>query len=181
MEVKALFRRTVDTGLVHGTVTVMLGGEGFEVTTYRIDGEYEDSRHPKEVVFTGELREDLRRRDFTINAMAYNDREGLVDAFGGIRDLEKGIIRCVGMALMSALRKVRHAHPARSPFCGPVGICASEEPDKKGQPGSLPLHLQKSVRRRLASELTKLLDLKKSLSVENSLGDGHHCCCPSGI
>ena len=70
MEVKALFRRTVDTGLAHGTVTVMLGREGFEVTTYRIDGEYEDSRHPKEVVFTGELREDLRRRDFTINAMA---------------------------------------------------------------------------------------------------------------
>ena len=96
MEVKELFRRTVDTGLAHGTVTVMLGKEGFEVTTYRIDGEYEDSRHPKEVVFTGDLREDLRRRDFTINAMAYNDREGLVDAFGGIRDLEKGVIRCVG-------------------------------------------------------------------------------------
>ena len=69
-QVKALFRRTVDTGIQHGTVTVMLDKEGFEVTTYRIDGEYEDSRHPKEVIFTPNLVEDLKRRDFTINAMA---------------------------------------------------------------------------------------------------------------
>ena len=97
-EVKALFRRTVDTGIQHGTVTVMLEREGFEVTTYRIDGEYEDSRHPKEVTFTASLREDLRRRDFTINAMAYNDRSGLVDEFGGIKDLQDKKIRCVGEA-----------------------------------------------------------------------------------
>lgn len=64
-------------------MTVIMEQEGFEVTTYRIDGEYEDSRHPKEVTFTSNLTEDLKRRDFTINAMAYNDREGLVDAFGG--------------------------------------------------------------------------------------------------
>ena len=96
MEVKRLFRRTVDTGIQHGTVTVMFGKEGFEVTTYRIDGEYEDGRHPKEVTFTGEVREDLRRRDFTINAMAYNDKEGLLDLFGGIDDLNKKVIRCVG-------------------------------------------------------------------------------------
>ena len=94
--VKALFPRTVDTGLQHGTVTVMMDREGFEVTTYRIDGEYEDSRHPKEVVFTPNLEEDLRRRDFTINAMAYNDTEGLVDLYGGIEDINAGIIRCVG-------------------------------------------------------------------------------------
>ena len=95
-EVKALFPRTVDTGIRHGTVTVLLGGEGFEVTTYRIDGEYPDSRHPKEVLFTPNLLEDLKRRDFTINAMAYNETEGLVDAFGGLRDLEERRIRCVG-------------------------------------------------------------------------------------
>ena len=93
-QVKGLFRRTIDTGIQHGTVTVMLDKEGFEVTTYRIDGEYEDSRHPKEVIFTSNLVEDLKRRDFTINAMAYNDTVGLVDVFGGMGDIEKGVIRC---------------------------------------------------------------------------------------
>ena len=68
-QVKALFRRTVDTGIEHGTVTVMLEKEGFEVTTYRIDGEYEDNRHPREVIFTPDLVEDLKRRDFTINGV----------------------------------------------------------------------------------------------------------------
>ncbi len=95
-QVKALFHRTVDTGIKHGTVTVMMDHCGYEVTTYRIDGEYEDSRHPKEVTFTGELREDLKRRDFTINAMAYNHRSGLVDIFHGQEDLEHKILRCVG-------------------------------------------------------------------------------------
>ena len=97
-QVKALFPRTIDTGLQHGTVTVMLQGEGFEVTTYRIDGTYEDSRHPSEVTFTSDLREDLRRRDLTINAMAYNDAAGLVDLFGGMEDLKAGVVRCVGNA-----------------------------------------------------------------------------------
>ena len=95
-ETKALFSRTIDTGIQHGTVTVMMHGRGYEVTTYRVDGEYEDGRHPKEVAFTAELKEDLRRRDFTINAMAYNEEQGLVDAFGGKEDLKAGIIRCVG-------------------------------------------------------------------------------------
>lgn len=95
-EVKGLFSHTIDTGIQHGTVTVMMGREGFEVTTYRIDGEYEDARHPKEVIYTVNLLEDLKRRDFTINAMAYNERQGLVDAFDGIGDLNRGIIRCVG-------------------------------------------------------------------------------------
>lgn len=97
-ETKSLFKKTVDTGLTHGTVTVLLDGEGYEVTTFRIDGEYEDNRHPKEVLFTSNLIEDLKRRDFTINAMAYNDRVGMVDQFDGTGDLEKGIIRCVGDA-----------------------------------------------------------------------------------
>lgn len=95
-EVKALFPHTVDTGLQHGTVTIIQDKEGFEVTTYRIDGAYEDGRHPKEVIFTPNLEEDLKRRDFTINAMAYNDANGLVDLYGGMEDIKAGIIRCVG-------------------------------------------------------------------------------------
>lgn len=97
-QIKALFRRTVDTGIAHGTVTVMLEREGYEVTTYRIDGEYEDHRHPREVQFTSRLVEDLQRRDFTVNAMAYNDTVGLVDAFDGMGDIRRGVIRCVGCA-----------------------------------------------------------------------------------
>lgn len=97
-EVKSLFHRTIDTGIRHGTVTVMMGKTGYEVTTYRVDGEYEDGRHPKNVEFTGSLREDLCRRDFTINAMAYRPKDGLVDCFGGMEDLRDGRIRCVGDA-----------------------------------------------------------------------------------
>ena len=95
-QVKQVFRRTVDTGIQHGTVTVMMGDEGYEVTTYRIDGEYADGRHPDSVTFTPSLTEDLKRRDFTVNAMAYNGNTGLVDEFGGMEDLDRGIIRCVG-------------------------------------------------------------------------------------
>lgn len=95
-QVKSLFKRTIDTGIQHGTVTIMLEKEGFEVTTYRIDGEYEDSRHPKEVIFTPNLVDDLKRRDFTINAMAYNEQTGMVDEFQGMEDLKRKIIRAVG-------------------------------------------------------------------------------------
>lgn len=95
-QVKALFPRTIDTGIEHGTVTVMDGKDGFEVTTYRVDGDYEDSRHPKNVTFTKSLTEDLKRRDFTINAMAYSPETGLVDEFGGLSDIKNKIIRCVG-------------------------------------------------------------------------------------
>lgn len=94
--VKKLFNKTFDTGIQHGTVTVLLGSSAYEVTTYRIDGKYEDGRHPKEVTFTANLEEDLKRRDFTINAMAYNERCGLVDLFEGKKDLDNGIIRAVG-------------------------------------------------------------------------------------
>lgn len=96
VQVKSVFRRTVDTGIQHGTVTVLIGKEGYEVTTYRIDGEYSDGRHPNSVCFTPDLTEDLKRRDFTINAMAYNSRTGFVDVFGGVEDLNRKIIRCVG-------------------------------------------------------------------------------------
>lgn len=95
-QVKTLFRRTVDTGIEHGTVTVMFGKEGYEVTTYRVDGKYEDHRRPAAVTFTASLLEDMKRRDFTINAMAYNEESGLVDHFDGIGDLQHHIIRCAG-------------------------------------------------------------------------------------
>ena len=98
LEVKKLFRRTIDTGIQHGTVTVMFGDEGYEITTYRIDCEYEDMRHPKEVIFTDRLVEDLKRRDFTINAMAYSDKTGLVDEFDGISCIESKTIKAVGNA-----------------------------------------------------------------------------------
>ena len=97
-QVKTIFNHTIDTGIQHGTVTVMLDHVGYEVTTYRIDGEYEDARHPKEVTFTSNLKLDLERRDFTINAMAYNHKSGIVDEFDGIGDLNKHIIKCVGCA-----------------------------------------------------------------------------------
>lgn len=116
METKALFSRTFDTGIEHGTITVLIDKDAFEVTTYRVDGKYEDSRHPSEVTFTRSLSEDLLRRDFTINAMAYNTQEGLVDIFGGINDLNHKTIRCVGNArarfgedALRILRAVRFA------------------------------------------------------------------------
>lgn len=97
-ETKELFDKTFDTGIEHGTITVLVDNIGYEVTTYRIDGEYEDSRRPNDVEFTTNLREDLLRRDFTINAMAYNKKNGLVDEFGGMSDLKSKTIRCVGNA-----------------------------------------------------------------------------------
>ena len=116
METKALFARTFDTGIEHGTITVLIDKDAYEVTTYRVDGKYEDSRHPSEVTFTRSLQEDLLRRDFTINAMAYNDIEGLVDIFGGLEDLNQKTIRCVGDAMarfgedaLRILRAVRFA------------------------------------------------------------------------
>ena len=115
-QVKALFAKTIDTGIKHGTVTVMMDKVGYEVTTYRIDGTYEDHRRPNDVTFTTSLREDLMRRDFTINAMAYNDADGLIDLFGGMDDLENKVIRCVGQAkdrfeedALRMLRAVRFA------------------------------------------------------------------------
>lgn len=86
----------IDTGIKHGTVTVVIDGEPLEITTFRLDGEYEDNRHPKSVTFTSNLGADLGRRDFTVNAMAYSKMTGTVDLFGGQKDLKNGIIRCVG-------------------------------------------------------------------------------------
>lgn len=121
-QVKELFRKTFDTGIQHGTITVMMPNaetgklEGYEVTTYRVDGKYEDHRRPTSVTFTASLIEDMKRRDFTINAMAYNDEEGIVDHFDGMGDLERHVIRCVGKAqerfdedALRILRAVRFA------------------------------------------------------------------------
>lgn len=91
-------RRVIETGLQHGTITIVVNNEPYEVTTYRIDGAYSDNRRPDSVTFTDKLVEDLRRRDFTINAMAYNDDEGLIDPFDGLKDIEWKKIRCVGSA-----------------------------------------------------------------------------------
>jgi len=95
-EIKSCFPRTHDTGIEHGTVTVVYKGANYEVTTYRVDGEYKDGRRPESVSFTANLREDLARRDFTINAMAWRPGEGLTDPFGGMDDIKSGVIRCVG-------------------------------------------------------------------------------------
>lgn len=153
-QVKALFRRTIDTGIQHGTVTVMLDKEGFEVTTYRIDGEYEDSRHPKEVIFTPNLVEDLKRRDFTINAMAYNDTAGLVDVFNGMGDIERGVIRCVGEArerfTEDALRILRAIR-----FSAQLGYGIEES--TRAAITELAPNLRNISAERIQVELTKLL------------------------
>ena len=97
-EVKRVFagERIVDTGIKHGTVTLVLGGLPYEITTWRVDGSYLDNRHPESVSFTRSLEEDLARRDFTVNAMCYNPTDGYTDIFGGASDIEAGIIRAVG-------------------------------------------------------------------------------------
>ena len=97
-EIKEVFRnqRLIETGIAHGTVTVLMEGQPLEITTYRLDGAYEDHRRPDQVTFTCRLEEDLARRDFTVNAMAWNPRFGLRDPFGGGEDLKAGILRCVG-------------------------------------------------------------------------------------
>lgn len=151
-ETKALFQKTFDTGIEHGTVTVLLDGEGYEVTTYRIDGEYEDSRHPKEVTFTRCLAEDLLRRDFTINAMAYNHKDGLVDLFEGIEDIHRKVIRCVGDAHArfseDALRILRGIR-----FAAQLGFDIEEETRKGMQ--ELAVTLKNISAERIQVELIK--------------------------
>ena len=153
-QVKSLFKCTIDTGIIHGTVTVLLHHVGYEVTTYRIDGEYEDGRHPKEVLFTPSLLEDLKRRDFTINAMAYNDSHGLVDEFDGIGDLDRGIIRCVGdpkkRFTEDALRMMRAVR-----FAAQLGFEIDEKTRAAVQ--ELAPTLKKVSAERIQVELVKLL------------------------
>lgn len=152
-QIKALFQKTIDTGIAHGTVTVMMHHVGYEVTTYRIDGEYEDARHPKEVVFTPDLKEDLRRRDFTINAMAYNERSGIVDLFHGMEDLDEKIIRAVGDPLErfeeDALRMMRAVR-----FSAQLGYDIEE--NTKNAIRRLSKNLEYISAERIQTELVKL-------------------------
>lgn len=125
-QIKACFanRRVIETGIKHGTVTVLDGGVPYEITTYRLDGAYSDHRRPDSVEFVSDLKEDLRRRDFTVNAMACHPETGVVDLFGGQDDLRAGIIRCVGER-STASRRTRCAFFAR---------CASPPPTTSPSP-----------------------------------------------
>lgn len=153
-QVKELFARTVDTGLAHGTVTVLLGEDSYEVTTYRIDGRYEDHRHPAQVEFSARLAEDLRRRDFTINAMAYSPDRGIVDVFDGRGDLERKVIRCVGDPMErfteDALRILRAIR-----FSAQLGF--SIEKNTWEAIGRIAPNMAKVSKERIQVELTKLL------------------------
>ena len=153
-EVKKLFQATIDTGLQHGTVTVVIEKEGYEVTTFRLDGDYSDGRHPDRVAFTSSLTEDLKRRDFTINAMAYSENTGLIDKFDGEKDLEDGVIRAVGDAeerfSEDALRMLRAIR-----FAGQLNFDIAEktfDAIKKLSPD-----ISKVSVERIAKELEKLL------------------------
>ena len=153
-EVKEWFNKTFDTGIEHGTVTVLMHGVGYEVTTYRVDGKYEDGRHPKQVTFTASLEEDLLRRDFTINAMAYNDSTGLVDLYGGMDDLKNKVIRAVGNPKErfseDALRMLRALR-----FSAQLGF--DIEPDTYEAIKELAPTLEKISAERIQVELVKLL------------------------
>lgn len=153
-EVKRLFSAAIDTGLQHGTVTVVIEKEGFEVTTFRLDGEYTDGRHPDRVAFTSSLTEDLRRRDFTINAMAYSEKTGLIDEFDGERDLEDGVIRAVGEAKErfseDALRMLRAIR-----FAGQLNFKIEEKTFDAIK--ELSPNIAKVSVERIAKELEKLL------------------------
>ena len=146
--------KCIPTGLQHGTVTVKQGGGLYEITTFRTEGTYTDGRHPDEVYFVPDVREDLARRDFTINAMAYNEKEGLVDPFGGQADLQSGIVRAVGVPRQrfteDALRILRlYRFAARFGFAiDPPTAQAAQE---------LCAHLDCVSVERIEEELAKLL------------------------
>ena len=157
-ETLAFFRdepfRAVPTGIAHGTITVVYSGEPIEVTTYRVDGEYSDCRHPDSVSFTSRLSDDLGRRDFTVNAMAYSDASGIVDPFDGRGDIERRLIRCVGEPEKrfseDALRILRALR-----FASVLGFEIEEKTARAAEKLS-PL-LDHVSRERVASELSKLI------------------------
>lgn len=156
-QTRALFERTIDTGLRHGTVTVLMEGQPFEVTTFRKETGYSDHRHPDGVEFVEDVREDLARRDFTINAMAYSPETGLVDPFGGCADCEKGIIRCVGEPARrfeeDALRILRGLR-----FAARLGFVI--QPETSAAMLALYPQLEAVSAERIQAELTGLLEGK---------------------
>ncbi len=153
-DIKRLFSKTIDTGIAHGTVTVRMSGESYEVTTYRIDGKYEDNRHPDSVTFTASLKEDLKRRDFTINAMAYAPDEGIIDIYGGVKDLNDGIIRCVGNPKErfdeDALRTLRAVR-----FAGQLGF--NIEPETLDAVKEAAVRINNVSSERIRVEISKLI------------------------
>ena len=169
-QIKSAFAdmRTVDTGIKHGTVTVVLHGENYEVTTYRIDGEYKDGRHPETVEFTTRIEEDLSRRDFTVNAMAYSPSEGIIDPFGGISDINARIIRTVGdpdaRFTEDALRMLRALR-----FSSKLGFTISNE--TRASIRRLWSNLALVSKERICVELTKLFDGANAYSVLNEYSD----------
>ena len=155
-QVKAVFAgfRLIETGLKHGTVTVVIGRIPMEITTYRVDGDYLDHRHPEGVRFTRSLKEDLARRDFTMNALAYHPKDGVIDVSGGRADIEKGLIRCVGDPLErfteDALRIMRAVR-----FSAQLGFAIEEETRKALK--VLAPNLKHVSAERIQVELVKLL------------------------
>ncbi|MBR5615137.1 MAG: CCA tRNA nucleotidyltransferase [Clostridia bacterium] len=154
--------KTIPTGLKHGTVTVLTQNTPVEVTTYRIDGEYTDNRHPKSVTFSRRLEDDLSRRDFTINAMAYNPQFGLIDPFDGKSDLDAGVIRCVGSPAKrfseDALRILRALR-----FSAVLGF--EIDSTAKDSIRSLSQLLANVSRERISAELCKLIVAPNAVSV----------------
>jgi len=148
-------KRIIETGLQHGTITIVIDSEGYEVTTYRIDGNYSDSRRPDSVTFTNNLVEDLKRRDFTINAMAYNDEVGLVDPFNGMVDIKYHNIRCVGRAedrfSEDALRILRAIR-----FASQLGFVL--EPDTDWNISKMYKNLENISIERINSEFCKIVN-----------------------
>lgn len=147
-------QKVIKTGLKHGTVTVSLHSENYEITTFRIDGEYSDGRHPDKVEFTSSLKNDLSRRDFTINAIAYSDKDGIIDYFGGISDLKNKTIRCVGNAndrfSEDALRMMRAVR-----FKAQLGF--EIDNDIKNALSNLSKNLKKISIERIRAEFDKIL------------------------
>ena len=169
-EVKNCFKnyKTADTGLRHGTVTVIISGEPFEITTYRIDGEYKDGRRPENVTFTCSVKDDLARRDFTVNAMAFSEKTGLCDFFGGERDIKDKIIRCVGEPSKrfseDALRILRALR-----FAAVLGFDIEEKTKKaifKEKQRLLNIAYE-----RVASELSKLIVSDGAFEILNEYAD----------
>lgn len=169
-ELKTVFAsyKTIETGLMHGTLTVLLDGTSLEITTYRVDGNYSDGRHPDSVTFSRNLTEDLCRRDFTINAMAYHPVHGLVDVYHGRHDLQAGIIRCVGDASRrfseDALRILRALR-----FASVLGFSIDVDTDKALH--ALAETLPRISAERLTAELCKLLCGKNAASIVHNYLD----------
>ena len=175
-EVKSLFSHTVDVGIEHGTVLVLHHHDSYEVTTFRTEGTYQDFRHPDSVTFVRSLEEDLMRRDFTINALAVNDQEEIVDYFGGIEDLEREIIRCVGNPMErfneDALRMMRAVR-----FAGQLGFTI--ESDTFNAIRTLKANLERVAVERMKVEFEKMiLSPHRTLSFKAFVESGLYHSCP---